>query len=88
MIVLVDRRKLDPWLSAADMCLPALCGIDIGYAGAGEAHVCMGQRLTFVCCIAKWRCRAIAKRGACRHTCACQTEERWCLGGTYHLYHS
>ncbi len=33
-IVLVDRRKLDPWLVAADMCLPyAFCGMDPGYTG-------------------------------------------------------
>ncbi|GIL62564.1 hypothetical protein Vafri_16759, partial [Volvox africanus] len=33
IIVLVDKRKLDPWLAAADMCLPALCGMELGYTG-------------------------------------------------------
>ncbi|EFJ51379.1 hypothetical protein VOLCADRAFT_57258, partial [Volvox carteri f. nagariensis] len=33
IIVLVDKRKLDPWLAAADMCLPALCGMELGYSG-------------------------------------------------------
>ncbi|KXZ46980.1 hypothetical protein GPECTOR_39g474 [Gonium pectorale] len=33
VIVLVDKRKLDPWLMAADLCLPALCGMDLGYTG-------------------------------------------------------
>lgn len=35
MIALVDKRRLDPWLAAADMCLPALCGMELGYAGEG-----------------------------------------------------
>lgn len=30
---MVDKRKLDPWLMAADLCLPALCGMDLGYTG-------------------------------------------------------
>jgi len=33
VIALVDKRKLDPWLMAADMCLPTLCGMDLGYTG-------------------------------------------------------
>ncbi|GLC36565.1 hypothetical protein PLESTM_000460800 [Pleodorina starrii] len=33
VIVLVDKRKLDPWLAAADMCLPSLCGMELGYTG-------------------------------------------------------
>ncbi|GIM15442.1 hypothetical protein Vretimale_18213 [Volvox reticuliferus] len=33
IIVLVDKRKLDPWLAAADLCLPALCGMELGYTG-------------------------------------------------------
>ncbi len=47
IIVLVDKRKLDPWLGAGEpgssggmggmsmsMCLPAvLCGMELGYAG-------------------------------------------------------
>ncbi|GFR50726.1 hypothetical protein Agub_g12983 [Astrephomene gubernaculifera] len=34
IILLVDKRKLDPWLAAAaDMCLPALCGVELGYLG-------------------------------------------------------
>lgn len=34
VLVLLDKRRLDPWLAAADACLPyALCGMDMGYAG-------------------------------------------------------
>ncbi len=30
----MDKRKLDPWLVATDMCLAAyLCGMDMGYTG-------------------------------------------------------
>lgn len=32
VLVLVDKRRLDPWLMAADLCLPSLCG-DLGYTG-------------------------------------------------------
>jgi hypothetical protein len=33
VIALVDKRRLSPWLAAAEFCLPVLCGMDIGYTG-------------------------------------------------------
>ncbi len=33
LVVLADKRRLSPWLAAADLCLPSLCGMDIGYLG-------------------------------------------------------
>ncbi len=71
MITLVDKRRLDPWLAAADLCLPALCGMELGYSGHflliigfdPAAQVCGWQTGTLTAAASS---RGLARRAAAR----------------------
>lgn len=69
VVVLVDKRRLDPWLAAADTCLPyTMCGFAgsdvVGYTGGSPSHTSLHVCLaTMLPCERSERQRSCCKLG-------------------------